>query len=290
MISPLQKLSAADLRALAHAVKSGRVSAPFTAMSLQRYMAPADVMVAASELERLADSGMNKESLLFAIELLSDERGKQALPDDSIDLVWTGPEADGVPSRDTSVVVREMFAMATETVLLAGYAVFQGREVFAALTNRMEEIPTLKVKMFLDVQRGRGDTTLDSEILREFAHRFKTKEWPGKRLPEVYYDPRSLEQDPYKRTSLHAKSIVVDRNCALVSSANFTHAAQNRNIEVGVLIRSTNFADQLARQFEGLAAAGMLRREMETPLTASSSKRATAAYNLFTTVGRSRTP
>ena len=39
------------------------------------------------------------------------------------------------------------------------------------------------------------------------------------------------------RGSLHAKCVVVDRSTALVTSANFTEAAQHRNIEAGLLIR-----------------------------------------------------
>jgi len=223
-------------------------------------MAPTDAIVVTSELQRLTDLGMSKESLAFALELLSDERGNQSQPEDLLDLVWTGPEAPGIPSRDTAVVVRELFAAAKESVLVAGYAVHQGREVFAALASRMDELSSLKVKMFLDVQRLHGDTTLDSEILGEFSHRFKAKEWPGKRLPEVYYDPRALSTEPSKRGSLHAKCIVVDREVAFVSSANFTAAAQVRNIEAGALIRSAHFANQLARHFEALAEVGILQR------------------------------
>jgi phosphatidylserine/phosphatidylglycerophosphate/cardiolipin synthase-like enzyme len=51
---------------------------------------------------------------------------------------------------------------------------------------------------------------------------------------------------------------VVDRRVAFVSSANFTEAAQVRNIEVGTLIRSPEFAVKLAQHFEALAEAGML--------------------------------
>jgi phosphatidylserine/phosphatidylglycerophosphate/cardiolipin synthase-like enzyme len=50
----------------------------------------------------------------------------------------------------------------------------------------------------------------------------------------------------------------VDRQVAFVSSANFTEAAQVRNIEVGVLLRSGKFAIQLAKHFEVLAAQGIL--------------------------------
>lgn len=112
--------------------------------------------------------------------------------------------------------------------------------------------------MFLDVQRSSTDTSLSSEILRRFASRFKSEEWPGSRLPEVYYDPRSLEPEHFKRSSLHAKCIVVDREVAFVSSANLTEAAHVRNIEVGVLIRSRPFAQRLAVHFDSLVAAACL--------------------------------
>jgi phosphatidylserine/phosphatidylglycerophosphate/cardiolipin synthase-like enzyme len=147
-----------------------------------------------------------------------------------------------------------------EHVLVAGYAVHQAREVFRGLAERMAEIPGLRVQMFLDVQRRHGDTTKDSEILREFAQRFKNKEWPGgDRVPEVYYDPRALQVNTTKKASLHAKCIVVDRRVAFVSSANFTEAAQVRNIEAGVLIQSSHFASKLARHFVSLAEAGLLK-------------------------------
>ena len=79
-------------------------------------------------------------------------------------------------------------------------------------------------------------------------------------MPEVYYDPRSLELIQNKRSSLHAKCIVVDEAVAFVSSANFTEAAQLRNIEVGALIRSGSFAGRLAEHFAALAGAGVLLR------------------------------
>jgi phosphatidylserine/phosphatidylglycerophosphate/cardiolipin synthase-like enzyme len=57
---------------------------------------------------------------------------------------------------------------------------------------------------------------------------------------------------------LHAKCVVVDRQVVFVSSANFTEAAQERNIEVGLLSRSPALATQVAGHFQSLAAAGVL--------------------------------
>ncbi len=175
-------------------------------------------------------------------------------------MVTTGPEALGITNRDTSVVVRELFAHARQSVLVAGYAVYQGQKVFQALADRMDAVPELKVRMFLDIGRGQGDTSASSEIIRRYAERFRTKQWPqGRRLPEVLFDPRSLESDPHKKACLHAKCIVVDREKVFVSSANFTEAAQERNLEVGLLIDSTLLAGRLTNHFECLALGNLLQ-------------------------------
>jgi phosphatidylserine/phosphatidylglycerophosphate/cardiolipin synthase-like enzyme len=51
---------------------------------------------------------------------------------------------------------------------------------------------------------------------------------------------------------------VVDRSEALVTSANFTQAAQERNIEVGVRVRHAPAAARLAGYFEALIASRQL--------------------------------
>ena len=95
--------------------------------------------------------------------------------------------------------------------------------------------------------------------MRRFAERFTRQQWPGKRLPSLYYDPRSLETEHAERATLHAKCIVVDKEQAFVSSANFTEAAQTKNIEVGVRLRSPAFAHRLAEHFEALASSNILK-------------------------------
>jgi phosphatidylserine/phosphatidylglycerophosphate/cardiolipin synthase-like enzyme len=142
---------------------------------------------------------------------------------------------------------------------VAGYPVYRGQVVLRELADRMDQSPGLQVQMFLDVQRPPHDHFSPSELVRAFAERFVKKEWPGERLPKLYYDPRSLEMDATKRASLHAKCVVVDREQAFVSSANFTEAAQTKNIEVGVYLRSPPFARRLAEHFETLAASHGLR-------------------------------
>ncbi|MBI4601329.1 MAG: phospholipase [Planctomycetes bacterium] len=258
MIETFRELTDQDLRLLAAALRLGRLEPPYTAAALQRYLPPQLTEVLAPELQRLSAEGLRPDHLAWFLEALAAERGGRTGVLEAVDLVSTGPEAPGAANRDTAIVVRELFAAARRHVLVAGYAVHQGRQVFQALAERMDLDPALRVRMFLDVRRPQGDTSADSEVLARFATRFRRDEWPGRRLPEVYHDPRSLALDPARRASLHAKCVVVDREVAFISSANFTEAAQERNIEVGVLIRSASLAAKIAHHFESLAEAGYL--------------------------------
>ena len=79
----------------------------------------------------------------------------------------------------------------------------------------------------------------------------------------MYYDPRSVEIDGHKRAVLHAKCIVVDQRWSFVTSANFTEAAHERNIEAGLLIDDRRLAQRLVRQFEHFMNKGGLRRVKE---------------------------
>ncbi len=255
----LELLTEADLSALAAAIRAGRLTAPFSAVSIQRYCAHPQAAAVAVRLQQLHEEGMRPQHLALLAETIVQTQRRLPQEADLVDLVWTGPETPGAANRDTGVVVRELFGAAEAEVLVAGFAVYQGRDVFKRLAERMNEHPTLRVTFFLDVHRPPADTSPVEEVLRRFAQRFQAHEWPGGRLPELYYDPRSLDLDAVKRSSLHAKCIVVDRRVAFVTSANFTEAAQTRNIEVGALIRCERFAARLAGHFAALVDAGVLK-------------------------------
>jgi phosphatidylserine/phosphatidylglycerophosphate/cardiolipin synthase-like enzyme len=259
MTSPLCLLTAEDLGRLAGALRCGRLAPPFTPLLLRRYLPESLAADVAADLQQRTGGAGEARHLADCLDLLCQDRGHRPAAEDLIDLVWTGPEAPGVVNRDTGVVVREMFQGARESVLVAGYAVYQGQMVFKELADRMDRHTDLRVQMFLDVRRPPHDQSSPSELVRRFAERFVGREWPGGRLPRVYYDPRSLEADPSGRASLHAKCVVVDGREAFVSSANFTEAAQTRNIEVGVHVRSPAFARRLAEHFETLASAHLVR-------------------------------
>jgi phosphatidylserine/phosphatidylglycerophosphate/cardiolipin synthase-like enzyme len=119
----------------------------------------------------------------------------------------------------------------------------------------------LDVVLLLDVRRGPGDTTIRHDLVRRFEEQFKEREWPeGRPLPRVFYFPQSLHDDTNSRAALHAKCVVIDSESCFVSSANFTEAAQNKNIEVGLLVRSAVVATRLQRYLQLLVNGGTLQR------------------------------
>jgi phosphatidylserine/phosphatidylglycerophosphate/cardiolipin synthase-like enzyme len=248
------------LRSLADALEGGRLAPPYSALALQRYLPAAVAAGVSAELGASSERGLAPAQLAYTLRLVAAERERTLRSGDQIELVWSGPEVAGAASRDTAVVVRELFQSARRSVLVSGYAIYQGKRIFQSLAANLDAHPDLCVRMFLNVHRGPRDDRPDAELAREFAERFRSDEWPGQRLPEVFYDPRALSSEPGPRACLHAKCVIVDDAIAFVTSANFTEAAQERNIEAGVRLESPVFARALRAQFETLIDRGALRR------------------------------
>jgi phosphatidylserine/phosphatidylglycerophosphate/cardiolipin synthase-like enzyme len=203
---------------------------------------------------------MQVQHLAYMVQALANERLAIQNADRSVQLVWSGPEVPGAQSRDTGVLVDELFSTAEKSVLVAGFAVAQGKRIFRTLAERMHKLPDLQVRLFLNVSIPYSDSTPDVELLKRFTDKFRLEEWPGPTPPEVYYDGRALAVGTSEHASLHAKCIVVDEHKVLVTSANFTEAAQLRNIEAGVFLVNTNLARSLVRQFEAIITSELLVR------------------------------
>ena len=249
-----------ELRALAGAIRMGRLSAPFSAVGLRQIVNDGADSVAHS-LGEMSDSGMPAAGIAYTLELLAETIADRPKIEDLVQVVATGPEVSGVANRDTSVVVSDLFSRAEQSVVVIGYAVYQGQKVFQTLAARMNERPELNVRMYLDITRKPGDTTMASELVKRFCHHFRTTQWPGgARLPEIFYDPRSAALNRTGAASLHAKCVVVDGERVFISSANFTEAGQTRNIELGLLVSSRGVAERITDFVEQLVEERLLTR------------------------------
>ncbi len=252
-----------DLRALVGGLRSGRLEPPFSERSVARLGIEEYAATVADALGAFAGERSGVPVAIAVLEALMRERARRSASTETCDPVWTGADLSGESRRDTGVVVRELFQTAQRSVLVAGYVVYKGQVVLAELARRMDARPELSATFFLDIGRASGDTTREEELVARFARRFRSEEWPGERLPKIYFDPRSLALDPAIRASLHAKCVVIDSAASLVTSANLTRHAQERNVELGLLVRSERLARQIETMFSALVQSGRMR---ELPL------------------------
>lgn len=239
---------------LADALEARHVRGPLTDFALRAFTRNREDV---RDLEALRVKVGGELALASVCRLIAAERSASEARAAKVELVWTGPERIGASSRDTKVVVAELFAKAQQSVLVASYSLYSGGALFAPLAERMEAHPNLRVRMFFDITVGDGDAAPRTRegCEKRFAQRFLASQWRGSRLPEVYYDPRSIDD---RTVHLHAKCVVVDGQYALVTSANTSAAAQQNNIEAGVLVDDRGLASALVKQFDDLVHAGLL--------------------------------
>src|SRR5579872_592918 len=250
--------SSKDLKFLASALSQGRLRPPFSDIALSRLGISSSIIVL-DDLSTLTAKQYTAEQIAGLVEAVASEREYVERADAKIEIVATDPDVSE-RVRDTAIVIEQLFLEATRSVLVVGFALYQGQKIFKTLANHMDTDPALRVVCCFDISRQGADTTRDSDLVDRFGHRFVQNEWPGKRLPEVYYDPRGLSSEAKIRAVLHAKTIVVDRRKVIVTSANPTQAAYTRNIELGVVIDDTDIAKQIEDHFLSLINGGYLQR------------------------------
>ena len=251
MTDELAALPAHLRKRLAQALDAGALAAPYSSPALHAALGHRDAGVLAA-LEGLARMGVTDRAAAAWIRALDRAASPPAKPD----LVWSGPEVAGLHARDTRAVYDELVGSATRSLWAVSYAYFDGPRVFDRLARRMETLPELRVTLLLNIHRGRKDTSASGAVVRRFANRFWSKEWPGSIRPSVFYDPRSV--DPEARGVLHAKAVVADEARVFITSANLTTAAQEDNIELGLLVRSGPLALSVVRHLQGLIDRRML--------------------------------
>lgn len=167
------------------------------------------------------------------------------------ELVWTGPRPANAPTlRRLDQALYDLVLNAQDAILLVTFAAAKITRLKTALSAAADR--GVAIRLILEFEEESGGQ-LSQDALAAFAgsieHRANIYSWP------LAQREKNASGKPSK---LHAKCAVVD-GAVLVSSANLTDDALNRNIEMGVLLGVPALADQLTRHFAALIAAGVLR-------------------------------
>jgi phosphatidylserine/phosphatidylglycerophosphate/cardiolipin synthase-like enzyme len=245
-------LATPDLETLLKAAEAGQLQCPPTSAALVGQ----GLGERASALAQLLH-GLDRTGVEVALRVALAERAHRPPP--RLDLVWTGPEAGTAPTRDTAIVVRQLFQQAQRSVIVAGFRFDHGEELLRPLHVAMKE-RAVSAKFFLDIDGEATSAAGADAFATKKIDEFFAENWPfGQPRPDVYYDPRTAMPGP-PWASLHAKCVVVDERVTLIGSANFTDRGQSRNIEAGVLIEDEDFAKRVVGQWRSLVEAGLVRR------------------------------
>lgn len=156
----------------------------------------------------------------------------------TVDVVVTGPDSPEAPVRLTSQVVKQLIDSAERRVTMISYAAYQIPAVIAALDAAVAR--GVSVDLILESAEhldGGGGA-------RAYA-KYRVFHWP------------SEQRDP-PEAKLHAKAVIVDGRDVLLTSANMTNAAYDKNIELGVLCRGGSTASRVQKHFDALIARGVL--------------------------------
>lgn len=159
------------------------------------------------------------------------------------EVVWTGPKVEGSYLRATRQVVQDIISAAQSELLVVGYWL-AGKEDYEGIINDIIDLMAhavargVKVTMVLDEgEKGYGKNNRDTLIAL----------WPkGIALPKLL--TWKIPADD-KHLKLHAKVLVADRHDALVTSANLTMYALDRNMEMGVRTQGQP-SERIAEHFE----------------------------------------
>ncbi|RYZ78690.1 MAG: hypothetical protein EOP04_29225, partial [Proteobacteria bacterium] len=196
----------------------------------------------------------------YALRLiLADRKLRPVNLDQILSLVWTGPEIPGIRNRDTKIVVGDLFRRANKSITISGYSFYRGNEIFEELAEKLSMTPDFTVRIFLNLTQDASVTGSEADLVTKRKEEFFRYNWPWQKKPDLYYDPRSMNSDNSIKAVLHAKCIVSDCEDLYIGSANFSEAAHSRNIEAGVLIKSTSLARKLEKHFLGLIEADLVR-------------------------------
>lgn len=157
----------------------------------------------------------------------------------TVDVVVTGPDSPAAPVRLTSEVVRQLIDSARQRVTLISYAAYRMPAILSALHAAAAR--GVQVDLILESPEnlgGGGGAAAYAE--------YRTYHWP-------------TDQREPPDAKLHAKAVIVDSRDVLLTSANMTTAAYDKNIEFGVLCRGGTTAHRVQRHFDALIARGVLR-------------------------------
>ena len=170
----------------------------------------------------------------------------------SVEPVWTGPDAGVVPFRRTEQAILQVLEAAQTRITLVSFAVYKIPNVADALVKAAGRGVKLTIVLETpDRIEGQGEYSTIRALGREVAGCSAVYYWPAENRPVG---------ENSKVGILHVKCAVADGEWLFLSSANLTRQAFTINMELGTLVRGWEMARRVEHQFDRMIHDGILKK------------------------------
>ena len=229
----------------------GLERAPGRQAILQSLPTPDFRDVTADFIDRWHSHSASVGSEAVAVALLTAAKSEHDhRHDETVEIVWTGPEPAETRFRQTEQAILEVVNSATRHLTVVSYAVYRIpriREALIAAANR-----GVVIRLIVETPNrveGQGEYDCLLALGNNVASACSVYYWPQDNRPK---------DDNGKIGILHVKCAVADGNRMFLSSANFTEYAFTINMELGLLVTGGKLPGQVERHFERLIETGQL--------------------------------
>lgn len=165
----------------------------------------------------------------------------------SVELVWTGPTTRFVPTRRTEQVLLDLIASATADVFLVSFVAYDVHSVVTSMNDAARR--GVRLRILIEASKDHGGT-LDKDLVPMMRAN----------IPSAELFTWKQRAEPFVDGKVHAKVAVVDGSRALITSANLTGHALEKNMEAGVLSNGGPVPKRLADHLQALIDVGVLGR------------------------------
>jgi phosphatidylserine/phosphatidylglycerophosphate/cardiolipin synthase-like enzyme len=170
--------------------------------------------------------------------------------EETVEIVWTGPEPTETRFRQTEQAILEVVNSATRHLTVVSYAVYRIpriREALVAAASR-----GVVIRLIVETPNrieGQGEYDCLLALGENVASACSVYYWPQ--------ENRAKDENG-KIGILHVKCAVADANRMFLSSANFTEYAFTINMELGLLVTGGKLPGKVDRHFDKLISTAVL--------------------------------
>ena len=210
----------------------------------------ADLSFLATKAVRQAYGMMSWEALSWTLQTTHATHNRWQA-DQHMELLWSGPSpANQIPARRIDQALYDLIANAKHEILLVTFAAAKIERLTRELLKAIQR--GVRIRLILEFEQS-SEGQLSYDAIKAFPSGLIS-------TAEIYYWPvEKRERNQAGRPGkLHSKLAIVDDD-ALVTSANLTDDAFNRNLELGVMVTNRAFVRTIQDHINTLISDGTFR-------------------------------